>query len=120
MARTVLTPIDLVPNGSVADGVGTTLDVTNGMVVEDADPEHLIIRASNTDDDTNLNVVIKAGDYPPALAAGQGDLTVTVAFGTVRTIIVESGRFLRKDGSVQIDATVNTGKIWVFRRPRGA
>lgn len=112
MARTAVAYVPLVANSSLLDPAGTTYDVADGMIITAAKPEHTILKCTNTDDDTGLNVVVKAGDYPPAWAAGQGDLTVTVAFGTTRFIgPFESGRFLQSDGSMHIDATVNTGKI---------
>lgn len=62
---------------------------------------------------------MKAGDNPPALAAGQGDLAVIVAFGTVQLIgPFESGRFLQNDGSMMIESTTTTGTITALRVPR--
>ena len=71
------------------------------------------------DDDTALTLTVKAGDHPPALAAGQGDLAVTVAFGTVQFIgPFESGRFVQSDGSMLIESTTTTGTITAFKVPR--
>lgn len=117
MARTAVPVITPAMNTSTLDGGGTTYDVSNGLVIEDA-PENLLIRLTNTDDDTGLTVTFLAGDYPPALAAGQGNLAVTVAFGTTRWVCLESGRFLQNDGSIHVDATVNTGKITPIKVPR--
>lgn len=120
MARTAVTYTNLVGNGNVAQGAGTNLDATNDHVINDAEPERTVILISNTDDDTNLTAVVKAGDYPPAIAAGQGDLTVTVAFGTTQMIgPLESGRFLQADGTLEVNVDQTTGKIWALKLPKG-
>ncbi|MFG2307661.1 hypothetical protein ACGFS9_03060 [Streptomyces sp. NPDC048566] len=121
MATTQLSYTDLVPNGGVAQPAGTALVAapTNDMQLADAFPELTVLRVSNTDDDTDLTLTVKAGDNPPALAAGQGDLDVTVAFGTVQLIgPFESGRFVQSDGSLMIESTTNTGTITALRVPR--
>lgn len=120
MARAAVTYTDLLANSSIVESAGTALNATDDHVINAAKPELTIIAISNTDDDTNLTAVIKAGDYPPAAAAGQGDLTVTVAFGTkVFFGPFESGRFLQADGTMEIDVNQTTGKIWAYRIPRG-
>lgn len=103
-------------NAATADVVGTTYNVADGMNIPSLPRNHLI-RITNTDDDTNLTVTFKAGQCPPAIAAGQGDLAVVVPFGTTRWVVLESGRFLQSDGSVNVASTVNTGKITVFDLP---
>lgn len=121
MATTNLTYSDLVANSHLAQPAGTALVAapTNNMKIADAEPELTVLRVSNTDDDTNLDLTVKAGDMPPALGAGLGDLVVEVAFGTVEFIgPFESGRFLQSDGSMLIEAETTTGAITVLRVPR--
>jgi hypothetical protein len=117
MAATSVPVVTPSMNAGLLDGGGTQYDVSNGMTIPNA-PENLLVRLTNTDDDTGLTVTFKAGDYPPALAAGQGDLAVTVAFGTTQWVCLESGRFLQSDGSISVTATVNTGKITPIKVPR--
>ncbi|TYB69734.1 hypothetical protein FXF51_06110 [Nonomuraea sp. PA05] len=124
MARTAVTPRALVANGGLNGATGaTTIDstlVTNGVVINSADPEHILIRVTNTEGSTNV-VTVRAGDYPPAWAAGQGDLAVTVAATTGVQFIgpFESGRFLQGNGSMEIDfETGMTGAIDVLLIPR--
>jgi hypothetical protein len=124
MPRTAIAYRNLVPNGSLNGATGpTTVDstlVTNGVVVEDAVPELTVIRVTHTDG-TAHDFILRAGDYPPALASGQGDLTVEVAatsgvryFGPF-----ESGRFLQNDGALHIDfETGFAGTIDILRIPR--
>lgn len=114
---TSVAPIAISQNAATLDSTGTAYDASNGMVIPGF-PENNLIRLTNTDDDTNLTVTFKAGDYPPALAAGQGDLAITVAFGTTQVLALESGRFLKANGSVALTVTPNTGKITVWKVPR--
>ncbi len=119
MARTIATLVELGLNTATLDGGGTTYDVSNGMYIPATAGRDLVVRLTNTDDDTGLTVTFLAGDYPPAMAAGQGNLAVTVAFGTTRVVTLESGRFLQSDGTISVDVTVNTGKITPFVLPKG-
>lgn len=124
MARTAVVPRALVANGNLNGATGpTTIDstlVTNGVVVASAEPERTVIRVTNTEGSTNTATVRK-GDNPPAHAAGQGDLVVTVAATSGVQFIgpLESGRFLQTDGSLEIDfETGMTGTIDVLQLPR--
>lgn len=127
MPRTAVVPRALVPNGNLIGSTGaTTIDatlVTNGVVVDAAKPELMLIRVTNTEGSTNT-VTIKAGDNPPALAAGLGDLVVTVAATTGVQYIgpFESGRFLQGGadmGDLHIDfETGMTGAIDILTFPR--
>lgn len=127
MPRTAVVPRALVPNSNLIGSTGaTTIDatlVTNGVVVENAKPELMLIRVTNTEGSTNV-VTIRAGDNPPAMAAGLGDLAVTVAATTGVQYIgpFESGRFLQGGadaGDLFIDfETGMTGAIDILTFPR--
>lgn len=126
MARTAVTPRALVANGNLTGATGaTTIDatlVTNGVSVTAAIPEQTLIRVTNTEGSTNT-VTVQSGAYPPALAAGLGDLVVTVAATTGVQYIgpLESGRFMQADGSLWLDfETGMTGAIDVLTVPRNA
>ncbi|MGW2044644.1 hypothetical protein ACWCPF_05605 [Streptomyces sp. NPDC001858] len=121
MATTQLSYTNLPPNSGVVNPTGTTLVAapTNDMQLANAFPELTILRVLNNDDDTALTITVKAGDHPPALAAGQGDLTVSVAFGTTHFIgPFESGRFVQSDGSMMITSSTTTGTIAALKVPR--
>lgn len=125
MARTAVTPRALVANGGLNGATGaTTIDstlVTNGVVINSAEPERTVLRVANTEGSTNV-VTIKAGDYPPALAAGLGDITVTVAATTGVQYIgpFESGRVLQSNGTMEIDFESGmTGSIDALLLPKG-
>jgi len=126
MARTAIVYRDLVANSSLNGATGpTTVDstlVTAGVVVNDAVPERTLLRVTQTDG-TAHDLIVRAGDNPPAVAAGLGDLTVEVAatsgvryFGPF-----ESGRFLQGGadaGDLHIDfETGFVGTIDVLKIP---
>ncbi len=121
MATTTVAYSSLVANGNLLQPAGTALVAapTNNMKVANALPEQTIFRVSNTDDDTALTFTVKAGANPPAIAAGQGDLAVVVAFGTVQFLgPFESGRFLQADGSILMESTTTTGAVTALKIPR--
>ncbi len=124
MARTAITPRALAKNAGLDGATGaTTIDstlVTNGVTIAGVKPERLLLRVTNTEGSTNT-VTVRAGDNPPALRAGQGDLVVTVAATTGVQFIgpLESDKYLQDDGSLSIDfETGMTGSIDALYWPR--
>lgn len=123
MARTAVSYSNLAANSSLADPAGTNLDATNSHSIAKAHPERTLLRVTNTAAATKV-ITVKAGTYPPALAAGLGDVTYTLAAGNVTTQVVwlgpfESGRFLQSDGSLNVDvAAGHTGTITAFLVPK--
>ena len=120
MATTPVPYTNLVANDDIANPAGTavTAGAGNGGLVADAHPEVTIIRAANASGGAGT-VTVKAGDYPPAIAAGQGDLTsASIANGGSAFLgPFESGRFLRNDGSMIIETSVAM-TLTAFRVPR--
>ena len=117
MARTAVAYSALLPNSSLADPAGTSIasGVGNGGQIAKALPELTVLRAVFT---TAGNVTVKAGVMPPALAAGQGDLTVAVGTNGVQWLgPFESGRFLQNDGSLIVETT-QTVTLTAFSVPR--
>lgn len=126
MPRTAVVPRALVANGNLIGTTGaTTIDatlVTNGVSVTGAIPEQTLIRVANTEGSTNT-LTVQSGANPPALAAGLGDLVVTVAATTGVQYVgpFEGGRFMQSDGSLWLDfETGMTGTIDVLTVPRNA
>ena len=125
MSRTAIAYRNLVKNGSLDCATGpTTIDstlVTAGVTLADAKPERTLIRVANTHGSAH-NLIVRAGDNPPALRAGQGDLTVEVALTSgVRTFgPFESDKYLQSDGSMEVDFSSGfTGTIDILLIPRG-
>lgn len=121
MARTAVPYSELAANASLDDPAGTALNpgAGNGHSIADARPEYTVLRVDNTAA-VEVDITILAGDSPPALAAGQGDLVVPVAATSVEWIgPVESGRFLQSDGTLLVDVEAGaTGTITAFKVPR--
>lgn len=119
MARTAVSYSSLLPNSNLSDPSGTSISsgAGNGGQVAKASPELTLIRVSNASGGSGT-ATVKAGAYPPAIAAGQGDLTVTVAnSGTQWIGPLESGRFLQSDGSLIVESSVAL-TMTAFKVPR--
>lgn len=119
MPRTAVPYSNLVANGLFADPTGTTADPTNGHAIAASEPERTLLRVKNTDTSAH-NVTVKAGTYPPALASVQGDLVVSCpASSTIWIGPFESGRFIQKDGALNVDLAASTaGTVTAFLTPR--
>lgn len=120
MARTAISYSNWVANSNLADVAGTSVDVTNDHVINNARPELTVLRVTNTAG-TDKVVTVKAGGGDPAWRRGQGDLDVTVTASTGVQWIgpLSSSRFLQSDGSLHVDiATGHTGTITAFKLPR--
>lgn len=116
MAAIPLSP--LVANSSLAGPAGTASGATN-IVAAGASPEEVILRAVVITATTN--VTVKAGDNPPALSGGQGDLTVACPVGTTFLGPFTSARFVQSDGTINVDvATPANVTLTAFRVPRTA
>ena len=126
MARTALTVTTITANTATADPAGDDLDPTNGHYLTVSSPlDEYVIRVTHTTSSTKT-VTVKAGDNPPADAAGVGDLTTSFGAGNVTAVVkwigpLTSSRFIQNDGTLSIDVQASaTGKIAVFRIPRNA
>jgi len=121
MARTAVTVTALSRTGA-ATAAGTSADPTNGHSVDlgGYPLEEFVFRFTNTNG-TDRVATIKAGANPPATAAGQGDLAITVpaTTGDMTVAGLESARFLQADGTVSIDLGASfAGAVRAFRVPR--
>lgn len=120
MARTDVPVVTLSRTGA-ATNAGTTADPTNDHVVTvDFPLEELVLRFTNTNGSDRVATIV-AGDTPPALASGQGNLDITVpaTTGDMTVAGLESARFMQSDGTIQIDlATSYAGAVRAFRVPR--
>lgn len=107
----------LTANDKTAAPSGTTLAASQSLA--DAEPEKTILVVAETGGSADLTFTVKAGDYPPAIAAGQGDLAVTITKSTTQYIgPFESGRFLQNDGSMSFTSSATTGTIAALKVPR--
>lgn len=108
MAATALAVTDLAADSNIADVAGVTPDAVNGNSVSGVELEQVMLRVKNADSASHT-CTVKAGVYPPALSAGQGDLAVVVVNGTTRWIgPFTSARFAQADGSLLVDWSAST------------
>lgn len=111
MANTAITLTSLALNTATLNTAGTAIVAANTHVITPTKRlGKVLIRITNTTASQKVATIL-AGDNPPADAAGQGNLTVTLAAGdttpTFGHVVLESARFLQNDGTVQI--TVDSG-----------
>lgn len=121
MARTDV-PIVTLSRTGAATNAGTVADPTNDHVVDLAGIplEEIVLRFTNTNGSDRVATIV-AGDSPPALSAGQGNLDITVpaTSGDMTVAGLESARYLQSDGTLHIDlATSFAGAVRAFRVPR--
>lgn len=120
MARTDVPVVTLSSTGA-ATNAGTVADTTNDHVVTVNFPlEELVLRFTNTNGSDRVATIV-AGDSPPALAAGQGNLDITVpaTSGDMTVAGLESARYLQSDGTLLIDLAASyAGAVRAFRVPR--
>lgn len=125
MARTALPVTKLNPNALTANGSGTAgnadgfyIDTNDRNAINDqVQPELLILDVTVATAETDIT--IKAGDYPPAIAASAGDYVAACPVGVTKIGPFESGRFLQSDGTLHIDVeTAANVTMRAFRVPR--
>lgn len=123
MARTAVTVTTLTANTGVTEPAGTTADPTNDHSIDPGGPsEELLIRLANTNGSDRVATIL-AGDNPPADAAGQGNLDITVPATTGVKWVgpLTSARFIQSDGLVHIDLAASfAGTVTAYRIPRTA
>lgn len=121
MARTAVT-VSVLSSTGAAPAAGTSADPTNDHVVDlgGYPLEEFVFTFANTNGSDRVATIV-AGDSPPALSAGQGNLDITVPATTgVRKVAgLESARFLQNDGTVHIDLAASfAGTVLAERVPR--
>lgn len=127
MTAVVLTPTQLVLNTVSADLPDATSTAPDGTTAADGlwipaasqNGDALYIRIVETGSTTDT-VLIKAGDRPPSQRAGLGDLSISLASGDVKSLVIETARFLQDTGQIQILPGKTTTKVQCFLLPKGA
>lgn len=127
MARTNVPVTVLTANAAVADVAGTAIDATNSHVIDVSAyaSEQLILRITNTTASTKA-ATVAAGDDPPADAAGEGTIVVSLTAGNVTPTTsfvgpLTSARFIKSGSKINVDIAAGmTGTITAFVVPRTA
>ncbi|NEB42263.1 hypothetical protein [Streptomyces sp. SID14515] len=122
MPRTALTPTNLGVT-DVADPTGTAIDstlVTNGVVINAADPSRIVLRVANSAGSAKKVTVRAGGKDGPAWMRTQGDTEVSVgASGTRWVGPFSEARYLQHGGKLNIDFESGfTGTITAFKLSR--
>jgi hypothetical protein len=126
MARTAVTTTTLTSAKDAtltptALPAGNAIDPTNGHNVANAfaGKDELFIYVDHTTASTKL-LTVRAGANPPALRAGIGDLTFTLA-ATTKYFLgpFEAAQFAQADGSLNLDfAASATGTLYAIKIKR--
>lgn len=120
MPRDAVTVTDLAANAGTSEPAGTTITPANGANIANfGEGDSVVVRVTNTNG-TDRTVTIKAGVNPPAVREGLGDLAVVVPASTgVKYLVLETARFCKADGSIDVDfETSMAGKICALRIPK--
>jgi len=116
MARTNVPVIAGASNGTVFNNTTAgmvALDPTNGHVITPDRASRRLLIVLNSTFAGSKTVTLKAGAYPPASKASQGDLVITLAAtATWAFQQIDSSRFAQADGTINIDVAASaTGFI---------
>ena len=124
MADEAVTVTDLAINAEGGDllvEADNIVEVNSGntAVVSFAQPADKLIFCFAENGGGAATATFQAGDRPPALLAGLGTLAVTVPSGEAILIAVEAARFMKSDGTIQVDIATQNVHVSVWRLPRG-
>jgi len=122
MADTAIALSTMSLNTSLANPAGTAIVAANTHSITPTKPfGKVLVRLTNTTASTKV-FTVTAGDSPPANAAGQGTVTVSLTDGSttpqVAFFVLESARFAQSDGSIVITVeSGTTGNIAAIQLP---
>lgn len=108
MARTAVTVTTMAAGVFAQRPAGTTADPTNDHYIVLAGPlEEYLISITQTDVTARVATIV-AGDYPPALSQGQGNLTQSMAQNEVWEISgLESARYIQHGSATEDNGTLH-------------
>ncbi len=121
MARTAITANLLVANSKLTLPTPDSIDAANGMYLAAGyEADKVIFLVKNTTASAKAATVV-AGDNPPALRAGLGNLTGSSLAQNASEFLgpFDASRFLQNDGTIQVDfGSSMTGEITALIIPR--
>jgi len=118
MADIPITLTTLARNASTAQPAGTAIVAANTHVIAPTKASSKVIVQLNNTFAGAKDFTILAGKNPPADAAGQGDLVVSLAQNATGLVVLESARFWQSDGTIRINvAAATTGFISAIQLP---
>ncbi len=103
MARSVIS-LNTMTGGFATPVTADTIDKTNDHVITPT-KRHLILAFHLSAATAADTIKIMAGDNPPAIRQGIGDLTFSAAGGAEEAIVgpIETARYLQSNGTIEID-----------------
>lgn len=112
MARTALTPVNVVAAGDAALNTAA-LDSVNGMEYSSGTDGKVLLYIKNTDGVAAITITI-----PEAKATEAGDVSISIpANGEVLIGGFESARFEQTGEKIHVDASASTGVIAAINLP---
>jgi hypothetical protein len=113
MADIAVTPVTLVSGVAsvnttdAAGGASIAAAATNvwAIAIGGVSGDHVLLKFLGVAGTTTITIL--AGVRPPSQRAGLGNLTLAVASGEVKYVVVETARFLQTNGTIR--ASVNAG-----------
>lgn len=121
MARAAITKNLLLANSVLALPTPDNIDATNGMVLAAGhEADKIIFLVKNTTASAKA-ATVAAGDNPPAVRAGLGNLTGSSLAQDASEFIgpFEAARFLQNDGTIEVNfGSSMTGEITCLVIPR--
>ncbi len=98
-----------------ADVLDTGTTAVTLPITPDGDSHNILLEFTNNAAAADTGTItILAGDLPPALESGLGDLSFTLAQNAVKYLVVDSGRFMQSDGTILISFTPASTKTQTF------
>lgn len=122
MADTAVHVSSMTVNTSLANPAGTAIVAANTHTITPTRATgKVLVRITNTTASTKI-ATITAGDNPPADAAGQGVLDISLTDGSttpqIAFVVLESARFIQNDGTIVVTvASGMTGFIEAIQLP---
>lgn len=122
MANTTVHVSSMTRSTALANPAGTAIVAGNNHIITPTRAtSKVLIRITNTTASTKI-ATITVGDNPPADAAGQGVLDISLTDGSttpqIAFVVIDSARFLQDDGTIIITvAAAMTGFIEAIQLP---
>jgi hypothetical protein len=100
---------------------GETIEVdsTNTAVVTDCSAGEKLFFVFYENGGGAATATFKAGDNPPAMQAGMGDLALDVPQSDCVAVAVDTSRFLQDNGTIRILIGGQNVHVSAFRLPKG-
>lgn len=101
------------PTTTALNGSTDTLTITGAN-----DSRRLLIIIENSTAATKKVTIKKGTENPPAVRKGIGDLVITLLEKTTQVVAVESARFAKPDGTIEVSCeAATTGFLSAVRLP---